>query len=284
MNPIENWLKSLSVTTVNVITALIFFVVSAKISNPAFFGKIAILQLLEVIVTAFFLLIPSQIISRETAYLYARQEVDRKLIGKFFSIPFLVSPILLILLLFPAYIKLAIPYLFLYLTVGLFNLILNGMNMYTEGSTTGIAFLVIRWGISIVAVILHNIYLFVEIWIIGGLLAFSLNYFWLSRKIGLVYPVFDIPFVFKSMREGAPLYLSNVANFFSSQGDRVTTSYLLGSYYLGIYQFAALIGGVPSMILGSLSNVLLPAASFYKAVEKDERRMSSLSFRFLSLS
>ncbi|BBG23181.1 hypothetical protein IC006_0465 [Sulfuracidifex tepidarius] len=283
MNPIRNWLKSLSVATVNVLVALVFFVVSAKISNPAFFGKIAILQLLEVIVYAFFFLIPSQIISRETAYLYAKQEVDKKLVGKFFSIPFLVFPFLLVLLVFPTYVMLSIPYLFLYVMVGLLNSILNGMNMYSESSATSIVFLIIRWGISIVAVILHNIYLFIGIWTLGGVIAFSLNYFWLSRKIGLVYPVFDIPFVFKSMREGAPLYLSNVANFFSSQGDRVTTSYLLGSYYLGIYQFAALVGGVPSMVLDSLSNVLLPTASFYKALGKDEKRMSSLSFRFFSL-
>ncbi|TRM73834.1 polysaccharide biosynthesis protein, partial [Sulfolobus sp. A20-N-F8] len=84
-------------------------------------------------------------------------------------------------------------------------------------------------------------------------------------------------------REGLPLFLSNTAGFLSSQGDRVTTAYLLGSYYLGIYQFSALVASVPSMFLSSLSNVILPTASFYKALGKDERRMSSISFRVTSL-
>ncbi|MFP3203101.1 MAG: lipopolysaccharide biosynthesis protein, partial [Sulfolobus sp.] len=53
MNPIKNTLKSLSVTTTNVIVALIFFIITAKITNPEFFGKVAIIQLLEVVTSAF---------------------------------------------------------------------------------------------------------------------------------------------------------------------------------------------------------------------------------------
>ncbi|BDC17406.1 lipopolysaccharide biosynthesis protein [Acidianus sp. HS-5] len=283
MNPIKNVLKSLSVTTTNVIVALIFFIITAKISNPSFFGKVAIIQLLEVVTSAFFYFIPSQIITREISYLYAKKEINKKIIGKFLSFPFLAIPVFLILLVFPNYVKLAIPYLFLYLLSSVLTAIMIGMDMFTESAITGNLFPIIRWGISIIAVLLHSIYLFVEIWTLGGILSVSMNYSFLSRKIGLIFPSPDFAFLLKLFREGLPLYLSSSAGFFSSQGDRVTTAYLLGSYYLGIYQFSALVAGVPSMMLGALNNVLLPTASFYKALGKDEKKMSSLSFRFLSL-
>jgi len=283
MNPIKNALKSLSVTTTNVIVALIFFIITAKITNPEFFGKVAIIQLLEVVTSAFFYFIPGQIITREISYLYARKEISKSIIGKFLSFPFLVLPLFLILLLFPNYVKLAIPYLFLYLLNGVMGSIMVGMDMFTETAITGNIFLIIRWGISIIAVLSHNIYLFIEIWTLGGIISVSMNYAFLSRKVGLILPSFDFAFLFKHFKEGLPLYLSSSATFLSSQGDRVTTAYLLGSYYLGLYQFSALVAGVPSMVLGSMSGVLLPTASFYKALGKDEKKMSSISFRVLSL-
>ncbi|XDF44309.1 lipopolysaccharide biosynthesis protein [Saccharolobus solfataricus] len=283
MNPIKNALKSLSVTTTNVLIALIFFIVTAKISNPAFFGKVAIIQLLEVVTSVFFYFIPGQIITREISYLYAKKEVNKGVVGKFLSFPFLAIPVFLIFLLFPNYVKLAIPYLFLYLLNNVLIAIMIGMDMFTETAITGNLFLIIRWGISIIAVLSHNIYLFVEIWILGGVLSVLLNYSFLSRKVGLVLPSLDFAFLFKHFKEGLPLYLSSSANFLSSQGDRVTTAYLLGSYYLGLYQFSALVAGVPAMVLGALGGVLLPTASFYKALGSDEKKMSSISFRVLAL-
>ena len=283
MNPIKNALKSLSVTTTNVIVALIFFIITAKITNPEFFGKVAIIQLLEVVTSAFFYFIPRQIITREISYLYARKEINKSVIGKFLSFPFLVLPLFLILLLFTNYVKLAIPYLFLYLLNSVMSSIMVGMDMFTETAITGNLFLIIRWGISIIAVLSHNIYLFIEIWTLGGIISVSMNYAFLSRKVGLVLPSFDFAFLFKHFREGLPLYLSSSATFLSSQGDRVTTAYLLGSYYLGLYQFSALVAGVPSMVLSALGGVLLPTASFYKALGSDEKKMSSISFRVLAL-
>lgn len=283
MNPIKNALKTLSVTTTNLIVALIFFIITAKITNPAFFGKVAILQLLEVVTSAFFCIIPTQIITREISYLYARKEIDKKIVEKFLSFPFLVLPVFLILLLFPNYVKLAIPYLFLYLLNTVMIAIMVGMDMFTESAITGNLFLIIRWGVSIIAVLSRNIYLFLEIWILGGIISVSMNYAFLSRKVGTLLPSFDFAFLLKHLKEGLPLYLSSLTSFLSSQGDRVTTAYLLGSYYLGLYQFSALVAGVPSMVLGALGGVLLPTASFYKALGSDEKKMSSISFRVLSL-
>lgn len=283
MNPVRNALKSLSVTTTNVLVALVFFTITAKLTDPSFFGKVAIIQLLEVVTVAFFYLIPQQIITREISYLYARKEVNKEVIGKFLSLPLLVSPVFLVFLLFPDYVQLAVPYLFLYLLNNVLTSIMVGMDMFTEVAITGILFLIIRWGVSILAVLSYNIYLFVEIWVLGGIVAVLLNYAFLTRKVGPVLPSLDFSFLFKHFKEGLPLYLSSSANFLSSQGDRVTTAYLLGSYDLGLYQFSALVAGVPAMVLGALGGVLLPTASFYKALGKDERKMSSISFRVLSL-
>ncbi len=41
---------------------------------------------------------------------------------------------------------------------------MTGMNMYTESAILGITFFIIRWIVSIVAIILENIYLFIGIW------------------------------------------------------------------------------------------------------------------------
>ena len=283
MNPIKNALKSLSVTTTNILVALIFFIVTAKISSPEFFGKVAIIQLLEVVATSFFYFVPGQIITREVSYLYAKNELRKDVIEKFFAMPFLALPFFLVFLTFPGYVKLAIPYLFLFLLNNVMISIMTAMDMFTESAISGNIFLIIRWVVSIIAVLKQSIYLFVLIWLIGGVIAVAMNYAFMARKVGLFLPSFDIPFILKHFRISLPLYLSSVAGFFSSQGDRVTTAYLLGSYDLGVYQFSALVAGVPPMVLSALINVLLPTASFYKALGKDERRMASISFRLLSL-
>jgi O-antigen/teichoic acid export membrane protein len=75
----------------------------------------------------------------------------------------------------------------------------------------------------------------------GVTISVSLNYTFLTRRLGLIAPTPDFIFLLKHFKEGLPLYLSSVSNFLSSQGDRVTTAYLLGSYLLGMYQFSALV-------------------------------------------
>ena len=283
MNPIKNALKSLSVVTTNVLVALVFFVFTAKISSPEFFGKVAVIQLLEVVTSTIFYFIPGQIITREVSYLYARNELKKDVIEKFFAIPFLALPFFIFLLTFPGYVKLAIPYLFLFLLNNVMTSIMQGMDMFTESTISGITFSFVRWVISIVAVLKQSIYLFVLIWLMGSVISIMMNYAFVAKRIGLFLPSFDIPFLLKHFRVSLPLYLSSITVFFSSQGDRITTAYLLGSYDLGIYQFSALVAGVPLMVIGALGGVLLPTASFYKALGKDEKKMATISFRLLSL-
>jgi O-antigen/teichoic acid export membrane protein len=167
MNPIKNWLKSLSVTSFNVVVALVFFIITAKITDPQFFGKIAIIQLLEVIVATIFFFLPGGIVTREISYFYAKGE-HKPYVKKFLTIPFVALPFLLVLLAFPHYVWLAIPYLFLYLFTAVENSLMLGMDMFTENAITSISFIVIRWGISIIAVLLRSLNLFIGIWTMGG--------------------------------------------------------------------------------------------------------------------
>ncbi|ARM76937.1 oligosaccharide flippase family protein [Acidianus manzaensis] len=283
MNPIVNALKSLSITTVNIIVALVFFVITAKITNPTFFGQVAIIQLLEVISVSFFALLNGNLITREVSYMYAKKEIDKKFISTVILTPLIISPVFLVLLIFPTYVKLAIPYLVLYLLSNYTGSIMHGLNRYTEGAMSGITFLIIRWVISIIAVIRQDIFLFIGIWTAGGIFSTVFNTLVITRAIGGFKFSFEFTIFKKIFREGINLYLSSTAGFLSGQGDRVTTSYLLGSYYLGIYQFAALIANVPNMVLGGLTGVLLPSASYYKALGKDELSISRLSFKVTSL-
>jgi len=283
MNPIVNALKNLGLATVNIIVALVFFIVTAKITNPAFFGKVAIIQLLEIISASFFMILNPNIVSREVSYMYARKEFDKSFISTVLLTPFIVSPAFLILLLFPTYVKLAIPYLVLYV-YNLYNgSILIGMNKFTENTVLGTVFLIIRWAVSIIAVLLKNIYLFIGIWTLGALLASGVGFFIIYRALNSIPLRLDLNIFKKVFKMSLTLYLSSSTNFLASQGDRVTTSFLLGSYYLGLYQFAALVANVPSMIINSLTNVLLPTSSYYKALGKDENLISRLSFKVTSL-
>jgi len=283
MNPIINALKNLSLTTVNIIVALIFFIITARISNPAFFGKIAIIQLLEAISYSFFTFINPNIVTREASYMYAKNEINKTFISTVLLTPFILSPAFLILLIFPSYIRLTIPYLILYILTVYIGYILIGMNKFTENTILASTFLIIRWIVSLVAVLLKDIYLFIGIWTLGALIFDTIGVLIIYKAVNGL-PLKFSPAIFRRIfRIGLLLYLSGASGFLSSQGDRVTTSYLLGSYYLGLYQFAALVASVPNYIFQGFNNVLLSSSSFYKALGKDEVLMSRLSFKVISL-
>jgi len=283
MNPIINALKNLSTTTVNIIVALVFFIVTAKITNPAFFGKVAIIQLLEVISFSFFMFLNPNIVNREVSYMYAKNEIDKTFISTVLLVPFIASPAFLILLIFPFYIRLTIPYLILYILTMYIASILTGMNKFTENTILTSTFLIIRWIVSLIAVLLKDIHLFIGIWTLGALVFNTIGILIIYKTVNGLPLKFSLAVFRRIFRIGLPLYFSGGSAFLSSQGDRVTTSYLLGSYYLGLYQFAALVASVPNNILGSFNGALLSSSSFYKALGKDEVLMSRLSFKVASL-
>ena len=283
MNPIINTLKSQIVAITNITVALIFFVITAKITNPAFFGKIAIIQLLESISIVFFMFLNPNIVTREVSYMYAKNEIDKTSISTALLTPLIVSPAFLILLIFPSYIRVIIPYLILYVLTQYVSYILMGMNKFTENTILASTFLIIRWIVSLIAVLLKDVYLFIGIWTLGALVFDTIGVFIIYKAVNGL-PLKFSPTVFRRIfRIGLPLYLSGASGFLSSQGDRVTTSYLLGSYYLGLYQFAALVASVPSYILQGFNNALLSSSSYYKALGKDEALISRLSFKVISL-
>lgn len=286
MNPVKNWLLSLSNTSFNVFVAVLFFFITAKVTSPAFFGKVAIVQLLEAFTGTALYFVPNQIVTREIAYAYAGKTLDRGLMQDFLTIPFLTLPFLLTLLAFPDYLRLTILYLFLYIAYSTESSEMVGMDMFKENAISGFIFSMMRWGVSLVAVLQRDIYLFLTIWTLGAILSNIFNLSVMSRRLGIkvLYPSFNLPFLIGLFRKELPLYLSNSLTFLSSQGDRIMTSYLLGSYYLGLYQFSALVGGVPFLLSNSVVQPLLSASSYYRAQGKDEIFMSSLTFRFVSFA
>ncbi|WP_156303730.1 oligosaccharide flippase family protein [Sulfuracidifex tepidarius] len=81
------------------------------------------------------------------------------------------------------------------------------------------------------------------------------------------------------IRSSLPLYASAVSWFFSGQGDRVVTVYLLGTYELGLYQFIALIATIPTFLLNSIANALVSSLSYHTTKGRDLTSMGSLFLR-----
>nr|WP_029368616.1 oligosaccharide flippase family protein [Sulfolobus islandicus] len=115
-------------------------------------------------------------------------------------------------------------------------------------------------------------------WTLGTLLKVIYYQLYLPFKLFIDKTIFK-----EIVKVGFPIYLTGVISFISGQGDRVVTAFLLGSYYLGIYQLVALPALVPSMLISSFSSSLLPSSTYYYAKGKDIKEMSSISFRIVTL-
>jgi len=279
VNPVSGALKFLASASFNVAVAFVFFLFAARYETPSFVGKVAIVQLLEVVAGSFLALLSSNLITREVSHGLGKGEQREDVVRTALGLPLAVSPALALLLLFPSYVKLSIPYLFLYL-LGVYQAaVLTGLGKFTEVNVGNAVFTLGRWGFSVLAVVERSVTLLILVWTLGAL-ARGLYY---QTCIGWRTFGFS-PSTFRStFRTGLPLYLSNAVSFLSSQGDRVTTAYLLGSSSLGVYQLMSLISSVPNLILGSLASPLLSSSSFHMARRKDVREMASLSFRVYSV-
>nr|WP_016730746.1 oligosaccharide flippase family protein [Sulfolobus islandicus] len=122
----------------------------------------------------------------------------------------------------------------------------------------------------------HNVGLL--IWTLGALIKAIYYQLYLPFKFFIDKSIFK-----EIVKVGFPIYLTGVVYFISAQGDRVVTAFLLGSYYLGIYQLVALAALVPSMLISSFSSSLLPSSTYYYVKGKDIKEMSSISFRIVTL-
>ena len=278
MNPLTGGLKFLSTTLFNALVALVFFLVAGHFASPSFVGKVAIIQLVETITISFFPILPFQVVTREVAHYYASSQDYTKVIYTSLTYSLLASPFLLFLLFFPSYLWLSIPYFILYLYTSYQSQLLSGIGKFTEVNVGNAIFTLARWGLSVVAVFYHSIELLILIWTVGALVKAMYYQRYLPFKFYI-----DKDLLVEMVRTGFPIYLYGAILFISSQGDRIATAFLLGSYDLGIYQLVALAAVVPSMLIYSFSNSLLPSSTFYYVKGKDMREMSSMTFRVVSI-
>ena len=278
MNPLTGGLKFLSTTLFNSLIALVFFLVAGHFASPSFVGKVAIIQLIETVTVSFFSILPFQLVTREVAHLYASSQEYVKVIYTSLTYSLLVSPFLLFLLFFPSYLWLSIPYFILFIYTSYQFQLLSGLGKFTEANVGNAIFTIARWGLSTIAAFYHSIELLILIWTLGALVKAVYYQRFLPFKLYIDKQIFK-----EIVKVGLPIYLTSVVIFISSQGDRVLTAFLLGSYELGIYQLVALVATVPFMLIYSFSYSLLPSSTYYYAKGKDLIQISSITFRLLVL-
>lgn len=276
MNPVTGALKFLLSTTLNTVLALAFFLVVAHYQTPTFVGKVAIIQLLELIAGSALTYLSPTIYTREISQALAKNTPDTQIVGTVLTSILAATPTLLLLLLFPTYIWLSIPYLALYVYSNTLQNIATARGHFTEGAVSAAIFSITRWGLSAIPAYLGNIKLLILIWTLGALTKTIYLHLW-TRGLTLTPSIKIAKNIFI---EGLPVYISTILTFVSSQGDRVATAFLLHSYYLGIYQLASLISSAPLLLASAFTSVLLPSASFYAAKGINIRKMSALTLRF----
>lgn len=233
---------------------------------------------METITGSFFSLLPYSLVTREVSHHYASSQDYSKIIYTTLSYALLVFPFLLFLFFFPSYLWLSIPYFILYLLTNYQSNLLTGLGKFTEVNIGNALFTLSRWGLSIIAIFFHSIELLIIIWTIGALFKAIFYQHYIPFKFSLDKGVFK-----EIVKVGFPIYLTSVVYFISSQGDRVVTAFLLGSYYLGIYQLVSLVAVVPSMLISSFSSSLLPSSTYYYVKGRDISEMLSITLRITTL-
>ena len=279
MNPLTGGLKFLSTTLFNSLVALTFFLVAGHFASPSFVGKVAIIQLVEVITASFFSILPGSLVTREVAHYNASSQDYTKIVYTVLSYSLLISPFLLFLLFFPSYLWLSIPYFVLFIYTNYQSQLLSGLGKFTEVNIGNVIFTLARWGLPIIAIFYHSIELLIIIWTLGALVKAIYYQWFLPFRLYIDWRIFK-----EILKLGFPIYISGIIGFISSQGDRVVTAFLLGSYDLGIYQLVALAAVVPSMLISSFSASLLPSSTYYYVRGRDMREMSSMTFRVVTLA
>ncbi|MEJ2772260.1 oligosaccharide flippase family protein [Stygiolobus sp. CP850M] len=278
MNPLRGALKFLSTSLFNTVLGLIFFLIAGYFATPSFIGKISIIQVTEIFTGYLFSILPYQLITREVAHYYSSSQCYNRIVYTSLSYAVLVSPLLLFLLFFPSYLWMSIPYFVLYLFTNYQGQLLTGLGKFTEVNVGNAVFTIFRWGFSIIAIFYHSVELLILIWTLGAVMKAVYYQIYLPFKFS-----FDKATFKEIAKVGFPIYLTGIVYFISGQGDRVVTAFLLGSYYLGVYQLVALAAVVPSMLISSFSSSLLPSSTYYYTKGRDMKEISSISFRILTL-
>ncbi|MEM0121466.1 MAG: hypothetical protein QW688_08530 [Thermoprotei archaeon] len=276
MNPVTGSLKFYFSSLYNTLAALVFFLVVAHYQAPTFVGRVAVIQLLQVLSGQTLMFLPPAIYAREISATLARGGDDRALAGSVLGSVLAVSPALLLLLFFPRYMWLSIPFLILNVYLGALQSVASARGRFTQSAVTLIISSSARWFASAVPAYFGSITLLILVWTLGA--AASVVYLHLS--VGGVRPTFNWGIVWPMFLEGLPLYVSGILSFVSSQGDRVLTALLLGGRGLGVYQLSALMAGAPMVLAGVFTSVLLPSASYYRERGERVEKMCALTLRF----
>jgi len=276
MNPVTGAIKFLLSTTLNAVLSLVFFLAVAHFQTPTFVGRVAIIQLLELTASSALTYLSPIIYTREISQSLAKHTPDTAVVGTVLTSILVATPTLLILLLFPTYIWLSIPYLALYVYSNTLANIAAARGLFTQSAISAAIFSVGRWGLSAIPAYYGSVPLLILIWTAGA--AVKTAYLHLAVRGLPLKPHFSL--AKQIFIEGLPLYISSILSFASSQGDRITTAFLLGSKYLGIYQLSALIATAPLLIASAIAAATLPAASYYVAKGLSIQKMSALSLRF----
>lgn len=283
MNPLTNALKLIGTTGYQLILAFVFFSIGARVTDPAFFGEVAVIQLLEALVGSVFFFIPQNVITRDVAASLAKEDA-KKLVETYLALPIVTLPLYPFFLTMPKYVWLAIPYLYLFFVQAIIQNIMYGANLFTEASILHLISVTFRWGISLVAILNHSYDMFITVWTSGALVSVLYGLFVLKRKVKSRKGRLDVRFYIKKFNENKFYYGQSVVAFLSSQGDRLMTVYFLGQSELGLYQFGALIAMVPLLLFSSVYNSYLAAASYFRSRGIKELEISVPAFRVVTVT
>jgi len=204
MNPVTGAIKFLLSTTLNTVLALVFFLAVAHFQTPTFVGRVAIIQLLELIASSALTYLSPIIYTREISQSLAKHTPDTAVVGTVLTSILVATPTLLILLLFPTYIWLSIPYLALYVYSNTLANIAAARGLFTQSAISAAIFSVGRWGLSAIPAYYGSVPLLILIWTAGA--AVKTAYLHLAVRGLPLKPHFSL--AKQIFIEGLPLYIS----------------------------------------------------------------------------
>ncbi len=279
MNPLTGALKFLASSIFTSLFALVFFLVAGRVASPVLVGQVAVLQLVEGMAYASMSLMPTPVVTREVAHgLGSGRRGYGTVATSALGFTLMASPFMLFVFLFPSYVPLALPYYLLGLYSNYQSSVLQGRGRFTDINVANMTFTLVKWGLS-TAGISFGIGWIVMAWTAAA--AIRTGFFqWMLRG---VRPRIDVLEVRRIVVTGLPVYLSGLAAFVAAAGDRLIVTYLMGAYFIGIYQLVALAASVPTVVGGSVSSALMPSATYYAAKGHGLKEMSSPTFRMLAL-
>jgi hypothetical protein len=170
MNPLTGSIKYLIASIYNSLMALMFYIILARYLTPGYLGEIALVQLIAALVTSVFAIMPANLITREVSHdITAGRGLAVAEVSLIF--PAIVFPALLVLLVFPSYVWVSLPYFLLTILTFYQASVLSGLGKFTEANLGQIISSTFRYGLAIVGVLMRNVYMIIIFWTLGTIAA-----------------------------------------------------------------------------------------------------------------